>query len=181
MILVTPSLAAQDTEWLRRVEAAQIGRPDPIHSVARIAPAEEPGVPLVIRGRVFRSDGVTPAAGIIIFAYHTDRGGEYDRRESDSWRLRGWAMSDREGRFEFRTIRPGSYPGGRTPAHVHFTVEGKGLPRQSAELEFLDDPFVGEDAKRRSAAKGMFGGIRPVTTRAGVQYVSLNLRIQPAS
>jgi protocatechuate 3,4-dioxygenase beta subunit len=66
----------------------------------------------------------TAAAGAIVFAYHTDRGGLYDdpSKGPHSWRLRGWARTDREGRFTFETIRPGSYPNSNNPPHVHFTA-----------------------------------------------------------
>lgn len=51
------------------------------------------------------------------------RGGA-DRRgtQAHSWRLEGWAKTDFEGRFEFRTIRPGPYPGRREAAHIHLTL-----------------------------------------------------------
>ncbi|HET7712608.1 MAG TPA: hypothetical protein VFL80_11815 [Thermoanaerobaculia bacterium] len=162
-------------------EAAQKERPAALGSVARIAPASEPGLPLVIHGRVLKADGRTPAPGVIVFAYHTDQNGVYDKPGSRSWSLRGWAKSDAQGRFEFRTIRPGSYPGRRIAAHVHFTMEGPGLPRRSSHaLEFLDDPFLSAAEKKKSADAGIFGGIRPVTTRGGVQHVDLNLRIEGA-
>src|SRR5258707_1174520 len=37
-----------------------------------IAPESEPGSRMVVSGQVFRPDGVTPAAGVIMYAYHTD-------------------------------------------------------------------------------------------------------------
>lgn len=166
---------AQDPEWLRMYEAAQRQRPRTIASTARIAPANEPGTPLVIHGRIFQRDGKTPAPGITVFAYQTDRTGVYGE---GVWRLRGWARSDAEGRFTFHTIRPGSYPSSRNPAHVHLTIEGPNLPRRwTSELHFADDPFVTEAAKRRSQALGAFGAVRPVTTRGGAQHIDYNIRI----
>jgi hypothetical protein len=126
--LVTPlvtaaAAAAQDAEYLRALERAQQQRPSTLSSTARIAPASEPGDPLVVRGRLLNVDG-SPAAGAIVFAYQTDRSGLYDRRENGphSWRLRGWARTDSDGRFTFETIRPGSYPNSNNPPHVHFTA-----------------------------------------------------------
>lgn len=95
---------------------------------ARIAPVEEPGSPLIVRGTLYQPDGATPAAGALVFAYHTDREGLYDRPGSPphQWRLQGAARTDRDGRFEFRTIRPAHYPNSRNPEHVHVEVEADG-------------------------------------------------------
>ncbi|HVL66384.1 MAG TPA: hypothetical protein VM364_03885 [Vicinamibacterales bacterium] len=122
-LLITTTTAAQDVEYQRAVERAQQARPAALASTGRIAPAEEPGAPLVIRGRLLNVDG-SPAGGAIVFAYHTDRAGLYDVREKGphSWRLRGWVKTDAQGRFTFETIRPGSYPGTTQAPHVHFTA-----------------------------------------------------------
>jgi protocatechuate 3,4-dioxygenase beta subunit len=81
MMLRPSDAQAQDVEYLQALERAQRERPATLTSRARIAPAGEPGIPMVIHGRVFKSDGRTPAPGIIVFAYHTDRTGIYAPRE----------------------------------------------------------------------------------------------------
>lgn len=114
---------AQDVQYQRAVERAQQQRPGSIGTTARIAPASEPGDPLVVRGRLLNVAG-SPAADAIVFAYQTDKGGLYDKPENGphSWRLRGWVRTDKDGRFTFETIRPGSYPNSNNPPHVHFTA-----------------------------------------------------------
>jgi protocatechuate 3,4-dioxygenase beta subunit len=172
---------AQDLEYERALERAQAAKPRRLTSVARIAPESEPGTPLVIAGRVYRADGRTPAPGITVFAYHTDRTGVYDDRANGahSWRLKGWALTDAEGRFEFRTIRPAAYPGRTEPQHVHFSIEGPSVPRQSpAALEFDDDPLITARLRDESRSAGMFGGVRPVAKRNGTDYVEMNLKIR---
>lgn len=119
-----PAIAgAQDVEYQRALERAQQQRPATLSSTARIAPTSEPGDPLIVRGRLLNVDG-SPAANAIVFGYHTDRAGLYDKRENGphSWRLRGWVRTDSDGRFTFETIRPGSYPNSNNPPHVHFTA-----------------------------------------------------------
>ena len=123
-LLVTSAVAfAQDTEYIRAVERAQQQRPGALSTTGRIAPATEPGSPLVVRGQLLGLNGA-PSANTVVFAYQTDRGGLYDVRENGphSWRLRGWVKTDADGRFTFETIRPGSYPGTNNPPHVHFTA-----------------------------------------------------------
>ena len=166
LLLFATLLCAQDDDWVRMWEAAQKGRPAQVASKGRIAPADEPGTPMVVHGRVVKSDGVTPAPDIVVFAYQTDRTGVYNRIGRSGWRLYGWAKSDRDGRFEFATIRPGSYPLSRNPAHIHITIDGPNLPRRwaSDEIQFADDPFV-------------TGRGRPVTVRNGVQHVDFTITI----
>lgn len=177
-----PPGEAQDREFVRAYERAQASKPARVESVSRIAPNGEPGTPLVINGRVYQTDGRTPAgAGITVFAYQTDRHGLYDVPSAGphSWRLRGWAVTDAEGRFTFHTIRPASYPNATVPQHVHLHLEGPDLPRRwTTELEFDDDPKVTASRREASQRAGMFGGVRPVTKRDGVDHVEINLRIE---
>lgn len=173
--------AAQDREFVRAYERAQTAKPARVTSTARIAPASEPGNALVINGRVYQTDGRTPAAGITVFAYQTDRTGVYDVPSAGphSWRLKGWAVTDAEGRFTFQTIRPASYPNAAVPQHVHLHLEGPNLPRRwTTELQFDDDPKIGAREREASKTAGMFGGVRPVTKRGGVDHVEINLKIE---
>jgi protocatechuate 3,4-dioxygenase, beta subunit len=180
LLSVRPVAAlVQDLEYERALERVQRERPRVLTSSGRIAPASEPGTPLVIHGRVYRQDGRTPAPGIIVFAYHTDATGHYDVASAGphSWRLKGWVETDADGRFEFATIRPAPYPNRRTAAHVHLTVEGPGVPRQSAGLMFEGDELLTDKDRQDSAKAGMFGSVLPVKERDGVQHVTLNIRI----
>ena len=63
------------------------GIPPSPASEARIAPSDEPGEPLRIEGRVTDASG-KPAAGVIVYAYHTDATGIYPRGSTRHGRLR---------------------------------------------------------------------------------------------
>ena len=123
LLVTTSTLAAQDVQYIRAIERAQQQRPTTLSHVGRIAPEAEPGSPLLVQGQLLNMDG-SPAAGAVVFAYQTDRGGIYDKPENGphSWRLRGWVKAGPDGRFTFQTIRPGSYPNSNNPPHVHFTA-----------------------------------------------------------
>src|SRR5688572_15378355 len=177
--LVTPS-AAQDREYIQALEHAQAQRPATLASSARIAPASEPGTPLVIHGQLFGEDGRSPLAGATVFAYHTDRGGLYDKPGAPphTWRLRGWTKTDAQGRFEFSTIRPGSYPNSNNPAHVHFTVFlPSGERFHAGEIRFGNDPLVPQH-DRDAGARDEFEEVRPVAQRGGSEHVEFGLRLR---
>lgn len=180
-LFITP-LAAQDTQFIQALERAQAARPAAVETVARIAPADEPGTPLVIHGRVYAEDGRTPIPDAIVFAYHTDQDGLYDNPGSPphSWRLRGWSRTDEEGRFEFRTMRPGPYPASRVAAHVHFTVFAGPARYHGGELRFEDDTFVTDRERRESRQQGKFGAVRPVRREGVTEHVEFRIRVNPA-
>jgi protocatechuate 3,4-dioxygenase beta subunit len=167
-------LAAQDLEFIAALERAQKQRPATLTSTARIAPESEPGDPLVVHGRVVAENGSTPVAGAIVFAYHTDRTGVYDKPGAGphSWRLKGWTRTDAQGRFEFRTIRPGAYPSRREAEHIHLNVFLPDGRRFSDGVLFADDPLV------RPADRGNASQVR---RENGVQHVDFTFRLKPAN
>lgn len=147
-------------------------------STARIVPAGEPGSPLTVQGQVFRADGTTPAAGVIIYAYQTGADGLYGPQGNSEPRLRGWMKTDEGGRFRLETIRPGPYPNNRIAAHIHFQAWGPGVPIQyTEELLFEDDPFVQERVKQNSKSMGRFAFVHRTQNGA----VQLNLKLKPSA
>jgi protocatechuate 3,4-dioxygenase beta subunit len=124
------------------------GMPAVIASRSRIAPLSESGEPLTIIGRVVGPDG-RPRAGVIVYAYHTNRLGIYpppepSRSQASNFQgqLRGWARTDTKGRYVFDTIRPGSYPDSNTPQHVHMHIIEPGCATYFIkEMHFSDDPM----------------------------------------
>jgi protocatechuate 3,4-dioxygenase beta subunit len=147
---------------------------------AVIAGADEPGARLLVRGRLFAPDGERPAAGTILYAYQTDATGIYSRDRSAPPRLRGFMKTDADGRFEYETIRPGSYPGSTIAAHVHHHAWGGGWPAQwIGELNFADDPFVTAAERARSDAAGRFAWVLAARQEGALSVIELNLRLKP--
>ena len=157
--------------------------PAGVSSVGTIAPAGEPGQRLVIAGQVFAPDGETPVSGAVVYAYQTDSSGEYHNDTSRIAKLHGWARTDAQGRFEFRTIHPGAYPGREIPAHVHFHAWGGGYPLQwTEELLFAGDPKIQASVLEQSRASGRFGHVSTVTRDAtGVEHCAINFRLRAKS
>jgi protocatechuate 3,4-dioxygenase beta subunit len=116
---------------------------------------------------------------VIVYAYQTDATGEYHNGPDRVARLHGWARTDSQGRFVFRTIRPAPYPGNSIAAHIHFHAWGGGYPLQyTEELKFDDDPLIRDRDRASSKALGEFANIRPVERDAsGVQKCTILFRL----
>src|SRR5438094_5110055 len=102
----------------------------------KIAADTEPGQRMIITGHVFGADG-KPRSGLQMFAFHTDSHGEYNRDSKGVARLHGTLVTASDGSYEIDTIKPGPYPGGKTPAHVHIQFRGSGVD-QSELIEFKE-------------------------------------------
>lgn len=146
-------------------EAMMEGMPASIEWETNIAPPGEPGEKLVLSGTIYKSDGKTPAPGVILYVYHTDNKGEYSPAPNQRFarrhgHLRGWVKSDANGKYRFTTIRPASYPTGRNPQHIHPLVkeEGKSL-YWIDEYLFDDDPFLTAEERSRQEKRGGAGVI----------------------
>ena len=173
-----PEAQEVEPDFLRMWEAAQRERPQTIAPRGRIAPAGEPGEPLIVRGRVVDKDGRTPVAGAVAFAYQTDRDGHYDRPGKNGWRLKGWARTDADGRFEFVTIRPAAYPGRTVAAHIHVGLDGPpGRRYLLRDVLFEGDPLLSAAERERARTDGAYGNIRPVHPVDGVQVVEILYRL----
>lgn len=162
-------------------EAVFQGLPDDLGSVARLGPDDEPGEPMVLTGTVFDADG-EPAPGIVVYAYQTDAEGIY-RPLEDMPRaarrhgvLRGWALTDDEGGYEFRTVRPGSYPGTTIPQHIHLHVIESGRCTYYIEdVRFTDDPMLSENPG--GSGRGGPGLDTPVKDDEGVWQVERDIHL----
>ena len=129
---------------------------------------------LKIMGRVFKSDGKTPAENVVIYVYQTDKNGVYPTKgDEKGWAqrhgyIRGWVKTDRTGNYTFYTFRPASYPNGKEPQHIHFTIKEPSKNEYYIdELVFEDDPLL--TPKERSSLKQRGGsGIVNPTEKDGM-------------
>ncbi len=147
-----PLQAEEECEWCGAMDA-------PANPSSRIVipPSGEAGEPLVISGTVYREDGRSPAARVLIYAYHTNAAGIYPKRTPNDgraqWRhgyLRGWMKTGADGKYELRTIKPAAYLGRTEPAHIHLTVSSAKYPEYSGTIWFADDPLVTPELRTRN-------------------------------
>ena len=137
-------------------------------TVATLPDFDRPGPRLELRGTVYAPDGRTPAAGVILYIYHTNQSGVYATRGGETgWArrhgfIRGWIRTDETGRYTFQTLKPGSYPDRSQPAHIHGTIlEPDGRYYWIDSWHFRGDPLLDEEAEDANTAYGGSGIVEP--------------------
>lgn len=128
----------------------------------------EKGTKLAINGTVYKADG-TPAAGVIIYIYHTDQKGIYPTKGNETgWAmrhgyLRGWMKTNDKGEYKFFTLRPAPYPGNNAEAHIHITIKEPDKNEYWIdEFLFDDDPLLTADKRKRLQNRGGNGIIKTI-------------------
>lgn len=146
-----------------------------------ITSKDEKGEPLIMSGTIFQPDGVTPAEGIVLYVYHTDATGYYSK-DDDPYnpRLRGWMKTGKDGKYEFRTIKPAPYPKRTTPAHIHAQIYSSTIAEYAIdEYWFEGDPFITPEEKAKLTGRGGFNSIIKLTQNndgvlSGVRNIKLD-------
>lgn len=148
---------------------------DSDNDLLRIVGHETParGQPTWLQGRVMDREG-RRIDGARVEIWQCDHDGVYhhpgDRGKPDSnFQGFGAMVTDREGGYHFRTLRPVPYTG-RTP-HVHFRVTAPGFDRLTTQL------YVAEEAERNrqdflyqrhgAAAERVTTAFQPIDPAAG--------------
>lgn len=140
-------------------------RPDEDADLTQVKgrPDRASGEIVYLRGRVL-DQACQPVAGALVEVWQANRWGRYDH-EGDANNPRpldpnfqSWAemLTDQEGRFRFKTIKPGAYPTGeggwiRTP-HIHFRVSRRGYHELITQMYFAGEALNESDRIRKALA-----------------------------
>ena len=115
------------------------------------------GQRLMIHGRVL-DENALPVRGTLLEFWQANASGRY-RHRRDGYQAAldpnfggsGRTITDDDGHYQFRTIRPGAYPwpnGGNDwrPAHIHFSIFGHAFAqRLVTQMYFEGDPMIWQD------------------------------------
>jgi protocatechuate 3,4-dioxygenase beta subunit len=137
--------------------------------------------------RVAVVDGTDrPIAGAEVDVWHSSPEGRYENQDAGQaeMNLRGRFLTDQEGRFSFRSVKPAGYPvpidgpvgeliaaTGRhnfRPAHLHFMLYKPGFKTLISQVYSPDDPYLATDAQF-GVTRALIGNfIRHDTTEAAL-------------
>lgn len=138
-----------------------------INETDTLADFNEPGPKMLVYGTIYKSDGITPAAGVVLYIYHTDQTGRYTAKPGQTGcakrngYLRGWIKTDDKGAYRFYTLKPAAYPNASIPAHIHPIVKEPGLSEYYIdEYLFDDDPLLTSEERTRAENRGGNGIIK---------------------
>lgn len=112
------------------------------------------GERIIVHGRVL-DEGGRPVPNTLVEFWQANAGGRY-RHKKDTYLAPidpnfggcGRALTDENGYYHFRTIKPGAYPwrnwvNNWRPAHIHFSVFGSGFAqRLITQMYFEGDPLI---------------------------------------
>lgn len=107
-----------------------------------------------VEGRV-TDEACEPVEGALVEIWQANKWGRYDHKEDPNPapgdpNFQGWghAVTDAEGRYRFKTVKPGPYPVAdgrmRTP-HIHFKVAKGGFHGLTTQMYFEGEELNAED------------------------------------
>lgn len=148
----------------------------------------EDGLKIKVTGTVFQNDGKTPAAGVILYVYHTDQSGRYTAKSGETgWgrrhgSVRGWMKTDSAGKYAFYTLKPGTYPDRSSPAHIHPVIlEPGGRYYWLGSYFFEGDSLLTENElhpdKPRGGSSGILSLKREGDLMVGIRNIILGRNI----
>lgn len=136
---------------------------------------------LKISGTVFKKDGRTPASGVVLYVYHTNREGIYETKGDETgWArrhgfIRGWVKTGKDGRYTFFTFRPASYPNRKEPEHIHITVKEPEKNEYYIEDFYFDNDPLLTPQKRKERKRRGGSGIVSAIQMQDIYHIERNI------
>jgi len=148
------------------------------------------GERIVVHGRVLDENG-HPVKNALVEVWQANAGGRY-RHKNDIYIAPvdpnfggcGRVLTDEDGHYHFRTIKPGPYPWRNNvndwrPAHIHYSISGSGwAQRLITQMYFEGDPLIASCPILRTipSEAAVRQLIAPLDRNAGIQLDSLAYR-----
>jgi len=127
--------------------------------ILNYAKSGEPiGERTIVHGRVLDENG-RGVPNALVEVWQANAGGRY-RHKNDTYLAPvdpnfggcGRMITDQDGHYAFRTVKPGAYPfrnyvNSWRPAHIHFSLSGSGFAqRLITQMYFEGDPLIAKDS-----------------------------------
>lgn len=115
------------------------------------------GEVILVEGQVLGTDG-QPLTNALVDVWQANHHGRYSHARDPNTapldpHFQGWGLlrTDSDGRYRFKTIKPGAYPlsflggDGWRCRHIHFKVIGDGHDELVTQMYFDGDPLLAQD------------------------------------
>ena len=148
------------------------------------------GERIIVHGYVL-DENARPVPNALVEVWQANAGGRY-RHKKDTYIAPidpnfggcGRVLTDRDGHYVYRTIKPGPYPWRNNvndwrPAHIHYSLSGSGFAqRLLTQMYFEGDPLIANCPILRTipSEAAVRQLIAPLDQNAGVQLDSLAYR-----
>lgn len=146
--------------------ADQLGPLDHDLTKNAIKNGEPLGERIIVTGRVTDEDG-KPVRNTLVEVWQANAAGRYVHRADQhgapldpNFSGAGRCMTDGQGRYSFRSVKPGAYPWGNhpnawRPNHIHFSLFGEYFAsRLVTQMYFPGDPLLAYDPIYQGAPEG---------------------------
>lgn len=161
---------------------------------ARLDDGRDPGLPMLLEGRVLDLAG-QPLAGAIVDVWHANTQGLYSYFDSSqsAFNLRRRIVTDAQGRYRAHSIVPSGYgcPAdgptqacldqlgrhGQRPAHIHFFISAPGYRHLTTQINLAGDEYLWDDFAH-ATREGLVGELERI--EGGVARVVFDFCLQPA-
>ncbi|WP_415191363.1 hypothetical protein [Psychroserpens sp.] len=137
---------------------------------------------LKITGIIYKSDGVTPAEGVILYIEQADEDGDFDLRKHNDKHYahhRGWIKTNADGRYTFYTFVPGGdrrynqlqqlFPAIKEPSKPNYNLES---------FLFDEDPLLTKLCRKKINKKGDSSRILKPIKKGEVLVVEKNIVLE---
>ncbi|CAH0997773.1 hypothetical protein EMA8858_03907 [Emticicia aquatica] len=120
----------------------------PLRSNLRLANTK--GIPIVLKGHIFKEDRKTPIHNALVEIWHCDENQVYDNT-SDEYKYRGGQRTKTDGKYEFKSILPVPYKADPMdesswrPSHIHMRVSVPNQQDLITQLYFKGEKYVNTD------------------------------------
>ena len=140
--------------------------------------ARAQGAPIVVSGRVTDENGA-PVRKALIEVWQANRWGKYEHPDDITDapldpNFKGWGrmLTDADGRYRFRSIKPGAYPNPgydnwMRPPHIHYSIFAAGLMQRLITQMY----FPGEEL---NDIDPILNGIEDLDARASLVSMELS-------
>ncbi|MNK88834.1 Protocatechuate 3,4-dioxygenase beta chain [compost metagenome] len=146
---------------------------------------------IFIQGQVLDS-ACQPVSDVLVEIWQACNSGKYNHPNDPNsaaldpnFQYWGRAITDAEGRYMFRTIKPGAYPADETwwrPAHIHYKAHKRGYIELTTQLYFEGEAYNNQDKiLQRLPRSEQEKVVRPIVSSGnGDKIVTFDMTIEKA-